>query len=242
MLARRARQCCAPLRGLALGWGPAPVALQSSSLSQQLGSITSEAAAQASTCHSPDISTGGAQPWQRGFHSRAQSCPHGAHHSSCPRCASQHSSRLPGSTHLQPHSPHGAAQSLLPWAALGGARRAKAAAAQQQQGGSKMSKQQLLRQKRRSPTDGPVMEQPGIVHVASTKNNTIITLTDEQGNTKAWCARVPDMYVRNPPISVLIAQLSNSTSTPHLHTVLCDREDVGPSEVAVDSSPYLYSS
>ena len=29
---------------------------------------------------------------------------------------------------------------------------------------------------------------PGIVHIQSTRNNTILTLTDEAGNTKAWCA------------------------------------------------------
>ncbi len=27
---------------------------------------------------------------------------------------------------------------------------------------------------------------PGIVHIQSTRNNTILTLTDEAGNTKAW--------------------------------------------------------
>lgn len=186
MLARKARQCCGPLRSLVLGWGPAPVAQQSSSL---LDAISSLAAAPGSASLPVSSSRGAPQPGQHGFHSRACCCPPGAHHSSCPHSAQQLSGRrLPDGTPLQPHSQRGSAHSLLPWAALGGARGAKTAAPQQQ---AKMSKQQLLRQKRRGPTDGPVVEQPGIVHVASTKNNTIITLTDEAGNTKAWCTPGP---------------------------------------------------
>ena len=30
------------------------------------------------------------------------------------------------------------------------------------------------------------IQQKGIIHIQSTKNNTLITLTDLQGNTKFW--------------------------------------------------------
>ena len=34
-----------------------------------------------------------------------------------------------------------------------------------------------------------MVNQKGVVSVLSTKNNTIVTLADESGNVKAWCAR-----------------------------------------------------
>ena len=74
------------------------------------------------------------------------------------------------------------AANVLPWTAIGGMRGATAQASPKGAG-----KQQLLRQKRHSLAEATVMEQPGIVHVSSTKNNTILTLTDEAGRAKAWC-------------------------------------------------------
>ena len=45
----------------------------------------------------------------------------------------------------------------------------------------------MARPKRRAKKKGPKkMVQTGIAHIHSTFNNTIVTITDEQGNTIAW--------------------------------------------------------
>ena len=180
MLTRTARQCTAPLRSLFSGWGSAHVALQGSSLFDSVSAPSAAPdTAAASSCHSY-----GSIPLQHTFHSRAQILsPTGDQQT--PFRAPQQCSRFPEEFFLHAHSHFGPASSMIPRSALGGVRGAKTAAPQQKSG-AKMSKQQLLRQKRRGPEDGPVFERPGIVHVVSTKNNTIITLTDETGNAKAW--------------------------------------------------------
>ena len=180
MLTRTARQCTAPLRSLFSGWGSAHVALQGS---DPFDSVSGPSAAPGTAAASSYYSNG-SNPSEHTFHSRAQTFPTTVHQQA-PCSASQQCSRFPAEILLHAHSHFGSASSMIPRSALGGVRGAKTAAPQQKSG-AKMSKQQLSRQKRRGPEDGPVFERPGIVHVVSTKNNTIITLTDEMGNAKAW--------------------------------------------------------
>ena len=177
LLSRTARQCTAPLRSLFSGWGSAPIAPQSSSLFESISGQSPVSEPSAVASFSSNVSL----PSQHAFHSRAQVFP-SASDQQASFNAPQHCSRFPDGNLHGPSSP---ASRMLQWSVLGGVRGAKTAAPLQKSG-AKMSKQQLLRQKRRGPEDGPVVEQPGIVHVVSTKNNTIITLTDEAGNAKAW--------------------------------------------------------
>mmetsp|Transcript_3668 Transcript_3668/g.10614 ORF Transcript_3668/g.10614 Transcript_3668/m.10614 type:complete len:243 (-) Transcript_3668:873-1601(-) len=89
----------------------------------------------------------------------------------------------------KPSAPWAAEQTLgLSAAALAGSQR-RSYATQQQQQQRKLGKQELAKTKKQGAVDSSLRNlQPGIVHVYGSQNNTIITLTDMDGNTQAWAS------------------------------------------------------
>lgn len=85
---------------------------------------------------------------------------------------------------ISPSTPLGAAAHLPgPQPSASPAQQSRGSATSAQQQGSRQQSQRRPPMAR--PATAPPM-QSGIVHIQATRNNTMITLTDEAGNTKAW--------------------------------------------------------
>ena len=116
------------------------------------------------------------------------------------QAAAAHTDSLAFSRGVLPHQqlPRQTSASVCWLAAMAGGARGAKSQAGQQKGGTKQ--QQQLRQRRAAAIEYPVENQRGVVSVLSTKNNTIVTLADEAGNVKAWCAQscLWHMYASGP--------------------------------------------
>lgn len=77
----------------------------------------------------------------------------------------------------------------------------------QQQGSAQQSQRRPPMAPR--PATAPPM-QTGIVHVQATRNNTIFTLTDDAGNTKAWC----DARMAACPVNPVLCPFLVGSSVP----------------------------